>query len=418
MKQTTKQKQLGNLSLGVMAVGFAATLPFSGSAGIAFLQSGFEAGLVGGLADWFAVTALFRHPLGIPIPHTALLPKNRAKVTAALVNTVENDLLNQETIKQKIISMNLPALIVDAIEQEMHSDAAKKGMATFAKLAVEQAPLDAAAAFLEKEAKRFLQGLDIPGLLQKAADYIQRNGYEEKAFDFLLMKAGELAAKPQSRDRMGAMAMEALKKMETGGMMGFAINAFIGFMTEEKLGGIIQDFILSNLVSLSRDDNPTRIDILDMLRSELQRLGTNPSVHQAIERWKAEKLPDMNWEGHILKALEAGRSRLLTQLEDGTTAEKLILPFLDKLVLKIRTDEELYSKLDGWITGRIVKLVEDNHHRIGKLIHENLEKLDNETLIEMIEDKVGKDLQWIRVNGAICGFLIGLVIGGIQWLIQ
>ncbi len=70
-----RNKQLGNLSLAAMATGFIATLPVTGTYTGALLQAGFEAGVVGGLADWFAVTALFRHPLGLPIPHTALLPR-------------------------------------------------------------------------------------------------------------------------------------------------------------------------------------------------------------------------------------------------------------------------------------------------------------------------------------------------------
>ncbi len=74
-------KYIAGISLGVMGVGFAASIPFQGTIAGEIIQGGFEAGLVGGLADWFAVTALFRHPMGIPIPHTALLPKNRKRVT-------------------------------------------------------------------------------------------------------------------------------------------------------------------------------------------------------------------------------------------------------------------------------------------------------------------------------------------------
>ncbi|MGR5908150.1 DUF445 family protein [Bacillus paranthracis] len=69
------------------------------------------------------------------------------------------------------------------------------------------------------------------------------------------------------------------------------------------------------------------------------------------------------------------------------------------------------------VTKQVVKLVENNHSKIGKLVQENLDKLDDKTLIEMIENNVGKDLQWIRVNGAVCGFMIGLVLEGIKAII-
>ena len=87
---------------------------------------GFEAGLVGGLADWFAVTALFRHPMGIPIPHTALLPKNRKRVTKGLINTLENEWLTKESITNKVKEMQLAQMVLQIAEREMQSDAVKR----------------------------------------------------------------------------------------------------------------------------------------------------------------------------------------------------------------------------------------------------------------------------------------------------
>ncbi|MED3037981.1 DUF445 family protein, partial [Bacillus tropicus] len=75
------------------------------------------------------------------------------------------------------------------------------------------------------------------------------------------------------------------------------------------------------------------------------------------------------------------------------------------------------QKIEDWLQKQVVKLVENNHSKIGKLVQENLDKLDDKTLIEMIENNVGKDLQWIRVNGAVCGFMIGLVLEGIKAII-
>ncbi len=84
---------------------------------------------------------------------------------------------------------------------------------------------------------------------------------------------------------------------------------------------------------------------------------------------------------------------------------------------KIKDDEVTVQKIEDWLQKQVVKLVENNHSKIGKLVQENLDKLDDKTLIEMIENNVGKDLQWIRVNGAVCGFMIGLVLEGIKAII-
>ena len=84
---------------------------------------------------------------------------------------------------------------------------------------------------------------------------------------------------------------------------------------------------------------------------------------------------------------------------------------------KIKEDEQTVRKIEKWLQKQVVTLVEKNHSKIGKLVQENLDKLDDKTLIEMIENNVGKDLQWIRVNGAVCGFMIGLVLEGIKAII-
>ncbi|MFE6586903.1 DUF445 family protein, partial [Bacillus mobilis] len=82
-----------------------------------------------------------------------------------------------------------------------------------------------------------------------------------------------------------------------------------------------------------------------------------------------------------------------------------------------KEDEQTVQKIEEWLQKQVVTLVEKNHSKIGKLVQENLDKLDDKTLIEMIENNVGKDLQWIRVNGAVCGFMIGLVLEGIKAII-
>jgi uncharacterized membrane-anchored protein YjiN (DUF445 family) len=84
---------------------------------------------------------------------------------------------------------------------------------------------------------------------------------------------------------------------------------------------------------------------------------------------------------------------------------------------KIKEDAATVERMEDWLQKQIVKLVESNHSKIGKLVQENLDKLDDKTLIEMIENNVGKDLQWIRVNGAVCGFMIGLVLEGLKAVI-
>ncbi len=107
LKPKSSTRRLATVSHIFMAVGFIASLPFKENNWVFWLQSGFEAGLVGGIADWFAITALYRHPLGLKIPHTNLLPKNRERVIDWIVQMLEKDLLNKESIVEKLRHMTL-----------------------------------------------------------------------------------------------------------------------------------------------------------------------------------------------------------------------------------------------------------------------------------------------------------------------
>lgn len=111
MKMKTNQRAL--ILLVIMFIGFIITLFPQNTPIITILQSGFEAGVVGGFSDWFAVVALFRYPLGIPIPHTALLPRNRKRITEGLVSIVENNLLNKSSIINKVHELEVVKKILN-----------------------------------------------------------------------------------------------------------------------------------------------------------------------------------------------------------------------------------------------------------------------------------------------------------------
>jgi len=153
VKQKRNSRYLATLFLIVMALGFFITMPFQDYIIGRLLQGAFEAGVVGGLADWFAVTALFRHPLGIPIPHTALLPNNRKRMTEAATNLVENNWLSKESIKSKVAQVQITEKLLQELEKNLDSRIVRKGISSFAKKIVVQIDLDKLAGILEKEVK-------------------------------------------------------------------------------------------------------------------------------------------------------------------------------------------------------------------------------------------------------------------------
>ncbi|MDH4420889.1 DUF445 domain-containing protein [Bacillus cereus] len=410
-------KYIAGISLGVMGVGFAASIPFQGTVAGEIIQGGFEAGLVGGLADWFAVTALFRHPMGIPIPHTALLPKNRKRVTKGLINTLENEWLTKESITNKVKEMQLAQMVLQIAEREMQSNAVKKGIVTIAEKAIVTIDTEKLAVIIEKELKTYLHTINTSNILQVLVDQLVVQEYDEKTLDYILVKVKDWTAQDEARYQLGSLGIKAMENIKVDGFLQFTLKSFMNIVDEDKIGGILQKFIISNINSLQDADNSTRQLILAKIRQEIINVKENEALLQELENWKEKWIA--NWDGtdKIKEMLEQVKQRAVAFVNNEEFADKYVLPFLQKQMNKIKEDEMTVQKIEEWLQNQVVTLVEKNHSKIGKLAQENLDKLDDKTLIEMIENNVGKDLQWIRVNGAVCGFMIGLVLEGIKAII-
>lgn len=410
-------KYIAGISLGVMGVGFAASIPFQGTVAGEIIQGGFEAGLVGGLADWFAVTALFRHPMGIPIPHTALLPKNRKRVTKGLINTLENEWLTKESITNKVKEMQLAQMVLQIAEREMQSDAVKKGIVTIAEKAIVSIDTEKLAVIIEKELKTYLHTINTSNILQVLVDQLVVQEYDEKTLDYILVKVKDWTAQDEARYQLGSLGMKAMENIKVDGFLQFTLKSFMNIVDEDKIGGILQKFIISNISSLQDADNSTRQLILAKIRQEIINVKENEVLLQELENWKEKWIANWNGTEKIKEMLEQVQQRAVTFVNNEEFADKYVIPFLQTQMNKIKEDEQTVQKIEEWLQKQVVKLVENNHSKIGKLVQENLDKLDDKTLIEMIENNVGKDLQWIRVNGAVCGFMIGLVLEGIKAII-
>lgn len=414
-KKSTQSKHIASFSLAAMGTGFAATIPFQGSSSwINVLHGGFEAGLVGGLADWFAVTALFRHPMGIPIPHTALLPKNRNKMIKALVSTLENDWLSKESIQDKLKKMQVTEKLFPILEKELHSESARKGMVSLADQLIRSIQVEKIAPFIEKELKFSLSSIEVNGVLQSVVNQVLIHEYDEKVFDYVLSEAEQWAKKEDTAHQLGSVAMRALKNIELDGFMQFALKSVQNLLDEEKLGTILQNLLLNVVSHLRQTEDANRKAFLLHVRTKLRSIEDKKEWVEEIENWKQNLLAKWEPAEKITEILQRIQQKAFVFIQSSEFMDTYILPCLTGLLKNLKEDRIKNGMIEKGIQKQIANLVEENHSKIGKLVQENLDKLDNETLVYMMENNIGKDLQWIRVNGAVCGFMIGIILSGIK----
>lgn len=413
-----KTRYLAGTSLAVMGAGFLITLFLPQNIAVRLLQGGFEAGLVGGFADWFAVTALFRHPMGIPIPHTSLLLKNRNKIVNSLISALETELLNKESITKRLRQVKLfKGLSSGVLKLIGRKENRLKLIGTVSDV-VRQIPLEQITPQVQKSLVNLLQSQDLSPLLEAASRQAYRSRLDEKALDYVLNFAGRWVSNPQNEYMLGQLAHNKLQEIQLSGMKGFALQAMLGFMSEEKLGNILKNLILSSLLEMKEDLSPFRQRILSEVRQQVSDFAGNPEVAERLKGMIGEKVADPSSEQWMLRKLEELRARILLILEkEQDNGGRGVIKVFRWTTNMLRGREEMMNRWEHGILSLIVKAVEANYYRIGLLVRENLDQLDDQSLVQMLEDKVGGDLQWIRVNGAICGFLIGLVLTVIHMLI-
>ncbi|MCL2351834.1 MAG: DUF445 domain-containing protein [Firmicutes bacterium] len=407
-KRKRTSKNLALISLAVMAAGFVITLLFHAHPVLQVLQGGFEAGLVGGLADWFAVTALFRHPLGIPIPHTALLVKNRKRLIDALVGVLENDWLTKESIKNKLGQVNFVEKLGAVIGKELYSDSMKKWISGELVPFVAGLSAEKPALYIEREIMKRADAAGVKLLLTRAAGFALESGLPRNALDYAVSEAEKWAEKEETRAALGAAAMRLINGVKADGLLKLTLSGLKMLLDENRLGAMLQPVVLDKIRELRSDGSEWRRAVISALEAKAAEIPEDGRLMGDISVWINEAAGNYGLAGKITEILYLLKDRLTAALQSEDAIEREILPRVKAFLGNLLSSPEKTGKIEAWIRRAIYELVDANHSRIGKLVRENLDKLDDKALVTMMENSMGKDLQWIRVNGAVCGFLIGI----------
>lgn len=410
----TSTRRLATVSLIFMAVGFVVSLPFKENAWVFWLQSGFEAGLVGGIADWFAITALFRHPLGLKIPHTNLLPKNRERVIESIVHMLETDLLNKESIVAKLQHMTLADRVIKILRSILVLPAFRATVTELMVGLIRKLPKEAILEFANTRVTETIKAYPSKRLAVRAMQLNEERRLDEWLMDQLLDYGQRLLEDPVIRDQIGRLAYTAMIDQEKNTFLRVTARTVQKVYSEEKLSLVIQGVLLTVIQDMRHVHHPNRLAILDHLRRNLAQLSVDEERLAKIDAWKASEVDRFDFVPVIERAYDAGLIELERYLTSDAFWSERAMPMLSRVLDDWEQHPTFKDSSDQWMKEQLVRFVEQNHQKIGGLVRENLNRFDTETLIHMIEDKVGSDLQWIRVNGALCGFIIGLILGAIK----
>lgn len=373
-----------------------------------------EASLVGGIADWFAVTALFRKPLGWSY-HTALIPRNRAKMIAAIRVMVEQELLSAAMIRQKIEGLKFTDKILKAIEKRGGADFLAEKLAHFlsglkAKVHEDQLASDLSA-LIRNKVRDF-------GLAQKILGYSQTLLHRQE-FDRWLDDRIEDLLLYVSSTRVNAQILIYLEKMKDQQLAsgGFLQKTFFGFFQAsdgvnlEAAADALQTHLILTIRRLKSPENVLRVRLKAQLELRLQSWENDQLTEAQIEEWLEQILTELPLESYV----EKGVDKVLSQWQEGKSlsGESLVSsvkPLVSNVWTNVQADQNLQETLDTYFRNTLLEIAQREHSLIGEIVQETLENLSDDELNQFIEDKAGNDLQWIRINGSIVGGILGLIL--------
>ena len=417
------KRRLGAISLCATAGGFVLVemLIFKGYArGLAWsmLAAAFEAGTVGAMADWFAVTALFRE---IPVPvlrrHTDIIAKNRSKIVAGITDMVQNKWLSPSVIVEHLDRFSAS----EALLHHLGDIRQRKKLAEILRSLLTRMAqgLDGpeVAGFLERVLKDQFGKMD---LARPLGDWILRavRRRDHEALWELLLKTLERSVRdPAARTVFAGLFRRMMGDYRQRG--GFFRGISIGVLEEVDAINIDEavDVILKNLERFLRDAqgnprHPFRERQDAILLEFAQMLSSNdPETVGMIATLQGRLAENSEVEEYIRGVLSRFKETVLDQLDsDASDLARLLENFLEGSLEDLRKDSSLRNRLDAWVRDTFIHLVEKHHDYIGEMVRSSLDKLEDRTLVDQIEEKVGDELQYIRLNGAVVGGAVGTVL--------
>jgi uncharacterized membrane-anchored protein YjiN (DUF445 family) len=362
-----------------------------------FLESAAKAGFIGGIADWFAVTALFRHPLGIPIPHTAIIPNERVRLGQALGRFVANHVFTGEEVSQVLVRLDLPSILHRFLADPAAAHPAAVALSGLLPKLLGTVEDGRARRVLARVVPRIVGGPAAGHVIARALHSLVDGGRHQEVFGFIL---GQLKTALASREETLRSAIEERVREQGGRLMGWALGASIA---RRVLGQVNAE-----LDKMSPDGSELRLAFDEWVRREIDRMESEPEraaeVGMAIRRMVAhETIQAWMWDvwARIRVGLEAdisrANSRVVAQVEIA----------LGNLGAILEADPGARERLQIAAEGIIRSLLPTAQLRIAAFIGQVVANWDTATIVDRLELRVGRDLQYIRMNGTIVGFLIG-----------
>ena len=389
--------------LVLAAIVYAATLGRDGAWG--FVNAGAEASMVGAIADWFAVTALFKHPLGIPVPHTALIPKRKDELGKGLEEFVGENFLQEDIIRDRVVAASISARVGDWLSDPASARRVVDEVADVATIALGK-----------------VRDEHIADLVTEA--FVPR--FREEPISPLLGSLLTEVVRDDLHHGVVDLALDELHRwlVHNGDTFIEVLAERAPWWAPPRLNEAVTQRLHLEAIRWIADirhnpDHHAR-EALDSMLSQLGHdLLTDAATQQRAERFKERLLDHPQVVTTAISLWKAMRSALVSSMRDpeGAVRHRLLVE-LKAFADRIRTDAQLRGKLDKAAAEVAVFTVSRYGAELTAVITHTIERWDGKEAARRIELHVGRDLQFIRINGTIVGGLVGVLIHALSLMVH
>jgi uncharacterized membrane-anchored protein YjiN (DUF445 family) len=370
-----------------------------------------EAAMVGALADWFAVVALFRHPLGLRIPHTAILPTRKAEISKTLGLFVADNFLGRGVVEARLARVDLVALGTGWMRA--HAGEVAGVICGWVPRMLAGLKQEEVAGFIHRQLQTHLSALPLAPIAGRVLGMLTSGGKHEVLLDEVLQQADRLLVE-HARSVQESIEREVPLPDE---VLGISLKGFKQPVAEwiaEKLISKVQALIRS---AGSDREHPVRRRFtarVEQLVADLQ--GSSEYFHRG-EELKRELLSNPALGGYAGRVWEELQRWLLEQARPGGAMRCKIEVFVLEAAASFEKDAPVAGRLNDWLRTALAGLVEKHRYGVGEMIEETVNAWDGEEMSRKLELEVGADLQFIRINGTLIGGLVGLLIHAVARLL-
>ena len=392
-----RMRAIATSLLGLMTLIFIATR-FAPPRWIwaAYVGAFAEAGMVGACADWFAVVALFRHPLGLPIPHTAIVPENKRRIGASLGRFVASNFLSPRVAAERLRAIDIVGFAARALEDPRNVEAVAGLVGRLAPHAVAALPREKIEDWIAGVARRGAEALPLAPIASRALAALWANGEGQRLVD----RGLDILEAALARNK--AMIVDQVKRQS---------SSWIPKWVDEIIASKILHGLEGTFADMRRPDHPARVEIEARVLELVDALAYDPDMRARGEALKRELIDSPAFAGEaraLWREIEAAFEREAPQRAEALAASALTAAA--SLCRAIEADPDKRERVNDALRRLALQIVLPRRAEVGDYIAAVVDRWDTPTLVQRLELFVGSDLQYIRINGTLVGGLVGLGI--------